>query len=177
MGSGNPRRSPTRLIISSRMADVVRMSYASSTALGLRPSLCRPGHRGSRLIGVNPGSREYLRASVDYDGIPEKRNGLLQPGPATGALGRLRADRRPGNLPPRLGARQPPTASSPTSCWSRISRRVQGPVPVQRPDARPGRKPLGDRLCGLQSGWRRWRAPDRLRRHRLRDRETRACSR
>jgi hypothetical protein len=35
------------------------------------PTLSLPTPRGPlRLVGVNPGSREYLRAAVDYDGIP-----------------------------------------------------------------------------------------------------------
>ena len=36
------------------------------------PTITLPAGAGAlRLAGVNPGSREYLRASVDYDGIPE----------------------------------------------------------------------------------------------------------
>ena len=36
------------------------------------PTIMLPAGSGVlRLAGVNPGSREYLRASVDYDGIPE----------------------------------------------------------------------------------------------------------
>jgi uncharacterized protein len=36
------------------------------------PTITLPAGAGSlRLTGVNPGSREYLRASVDYDGVPE----------------------------------------------------------------------------------------------------------
>jgi phage tail sheath protein FI len=36
------------------------------------PTITLPAGAGAlRLVGVNPGSREYLRASVDYDGIPE----------------------------------------------------------------------------------------------------------
>jgi phage tail sheath protein FI len=36
------------------------------------PTIALPAGAGVlRLVGVNPGSREYLRASVDYDGIPE----------------------------------------------------------------------------------------------------------
>ena len=42
-------------------------------ANGARPPTIRlaAGAGALRLEGVNPGSREYLRASVDYDGIPE----------------------------------------------------------------------------------------------------------
>ncbi|MGA7538535.1 MAG: hypothetical protein WBW93_07180 [Steroidobacteraceae bacterium] len=36
------------------------------------PTVTLPAGAGTlRLVGVNPGSREFLRASVDYDGIPE----------------------------------------------------------------------------------------------------------
>jgi phage tail sheath protein FI len=36
------------------------------------PTITLPAGAGAlRLVGVNPGSREFLRASVDYDGIPE----------------------------------------------------------------------------------------------------------
>ena len=36
------------------------------------PTVTLPAGSGTlRLAGVNPGSREYLRASVDYDGIPD----------------------------------------------------------------------------------------------------------
>src|SRR5688572_3334662 len=47
------------------------------------PTLTLSADRGPlRLIGVNPGSREYLRASVDYDGIvesePDRFNLVLQ---------------------------------------------------------------------------------------------------
>lgn len=47
------------------------------------PTLGLPGPAGElRLVGLNPGSREYLRASVDYDGIgenePDRFNLVLQ---------------------------------------------------------------------------------------------------
>src|SRR5581483_8597459 len=36
------------------------------------PTITLPAGTGAlRLAGVNPGSREYLRASIDYDGIPD----------------------------------------------------------------------------------------------------------
>ena len=36
------------------------------------PTITLPAGTGTlRLMGINPGSREFLRASVDYDGIPE----------------------------------------------------------------------------------------------------------
>jgi Bacteriophage tail sheath protein len=51
-----------------------RSAYVVRVANGARPpTLTLPAGASSlRLIGVNPGSREFLRASVDYDGIPEK---------------------------------------------------------------------------------------------------------
>jgi phage tail sheath protein FI len=51
-----------------------RRAYVVRVVNGARPpTLTLPAGKSSlRLIGVNPGSREYLRASVDYDGIPDK---------------------------------------------------------------------------------------------------------
>jgi len=50
-----------------------RRAYVVRVANGARPpTITLPaGSSNLRLIGVNPGSREFLRASVDYDGIPE----------------------------------------------------------------------------------------------------------
>lgn len=51
-----------------RRALVVRVTNGARP-----PSLTLPaGNASLRLIGINPGSREYLRASVDYDGIAVK---------------------------------------------------------------------------------------------------------
>jgi phage tail sheath protein FI len=49
------------------------LAYVVRVANGARPpTVTLPaGASNLRLIGVNPGSREFLRASVDYDGIPE----------------------------------------------------------------------------------------------------------
>jgi len=50
-----------------RRAFVVRIANGAHP-----PTITLPaGNSNLRLIGVNPGSREFLRASVDYDGIPE----------------------------------------------------------------------------------------------------------
>ncbi|HEY6482762.1 MAG TPA: hypothetical protein VIY54_04475 [Steroidobacteraceae bacterium] len=50
-----------------RKAYVVRVVNAAHP-----PTITLPGAGGNlRLIGLHPGSREYLRASVDYDGIGE----------------------------------------------------------------------------------------------------------
>ena len=53
------------------MVDVVH--FVVRVVNGARPpTITLPaGSSNLRLIGVNPGSREFLRASVDYDGIPE----------------------------------------------------------------------------------------------------------
>jgi phage tail sheath protein FI len=50
-----------------------RRAFVVRVANGARPpTITLPaGSSNLRLIGVNPGSREFLRASVDYDGIPE----------------------------------------------------------------------------------------------------------
>jgi len=51
-----------------RRAFVVRVVNAARP-----PTIGLPAGTGMlRLIGLNPGSREYLRASVDYDGIPDR---------------------------------------------------------------------------------------------------------
>jgi len=49
-----------------------RAALVVRVANGARPpTLSLPAGSGAlRLVGVNPGSREYLRASVDYDGLP-----------------------------------------------------------------------------------------------------------
>ena len=51
-----------------RRAIVVRVANGARG-----PTLALPAASSElQLIGVNPGSREYLRAAVDYDGIPER---------------------------------------------------------------------------------------------------------
>jgi len=51
-----------------RRAFIVRVANSARP-----PTITLPAGPGSlRLVGLNPGSREYLRASVDYDGIGEK---------------------------------------------------------------------------------------------------------
>ena len=38
------------------------------------PTITLPAGRDAlRLVALNPGSREYLRASVDYDGLDRRR--------------------------------------------------------------------------------------------------------
>jgi uncharacterized protein len=50
-----------------------RRAFIVRVVNGARPpTITLPAGSGVlRLIGLNPGSREYLRSSVDYDGIPE----------------------------------------------------------------------------------------------------------
>lgn len=61
-----------------RQALVVRVANGATA-----PTLTLPGARGALgLVGVHPGSREYLRAAVDYDGSggaePDRFNLVLQ---------------------------------------------------------------------------------------------------
>ena len=50
-----------------RKAVIVRVVNSART-----PTITLPTAAGSlRLVGLNPGSREYLRASVDYDGVTD----------------------------------------------------------------------------------------------------------
>ena len=54
-----------------RRAVIVRVTNGARP-----PTITLPAGAGAlRLAGVNPGSREYLRASVDYDGLPEGDTG------------------------------------------------------------------------------------------------------
>lgn len=61
-----------------------REAYIVRVANGARaPTLTLPAGKGKlQLVALNPGSREYLRASVDYDGIgenePDRFNLVLQ---------------------------------------------------------------------------------------------------
>ncbi|MGH8201682.1 MAG: phage tail sheath family protein [Steroidobacteraceae bacterium] len=109
-------------------------------ANGARPPTIRLPASTSilRLAGVNPGSREYLRASVDYDGIPEgdadRFNLVIQRVRSTGSeliedqeiyrRASLRADSAGRGLADLL-------------LQSRLVRAVE-PLPTQRPDRSAG---------------------------------------
>ncbi|HEX4377627.1 MAG TPA: phage tail sheath C-terminal domain-containing protein, partial [Steroidobacteraceae bacterium] len=110
---------------------------------GHAPTIRLPAGDGAlTLIGLSPGTREYLRASVDYDGIPvhetDRFNLILQ---------RLRA---PGSefiedqeIFRRLSIH--PGAERSISDFLIDSRlmRVQGALPRQRPDRSGGESPIG----------------------------------
>jgi uncharacterized protein len=55
------------------------------------------------LVALSPGSREALRASVDYDNIGANESDRFNLIAAARALARLRAHRGPGDLPARIG--------------------------------------------------------------------------
>ena len=109
------------------------------------PTITLPAGTGAlRLAGVNPGSREYLRASVDYDGIPEgdtdRFNLVIQRVRSTGS--ELIEDQeivRRASLHPDSGRLLPDLL-----LHSRLVRAVE-PLPAQRPDrsAGPGGSSIG----------------------------------
>ena len=98
------------------------------------PTLTLPaGSSRVRLIGVNPGSREFLRASVDYDGIPEKEtdsfNLVLQRVRSAGS--ELIEDQE---IFRRLSVLAQSDRFVASALLGSHLARVQGPVPVQRPE-------------------------------------------
>ena len=109
-------------------------------ANGGRPPTVRlpAGTSMLRLIGVNPGSREYLRASVDYDGIPEgdadRFNLVIQRVRSAGS--ELIEDQeiyRRASLRPDSAGR----SLADLLLQSRLVRAVE-PLPAQRPDRSAG---------------------------------------
>jgi hypothetical protein len=109
------------------------------------PTITLPaGSSALRLAGVNPGSREYLRASVDYDGIPEgdadRFNLIIQRVRSAGS--ELIEDQeifRRVSLRPDSGR-----CLSDLLPQSRLTRAVE-PLPAQRPNrsAGPGGSAIG----------------------------------
>jgi uncharacterized protein len=116
-----------------RVAIVVRVANGAHP-----PTISLPAGGGSlSLIGVNPGSREYLRASVDYDGIgdnePDRFNLVVQRVRAPGS--ELVEDQeifRRVSIDPASGR-----LVSDVLLESRLMR-VRGELPAQRPDASAG---------------------------------------
>ncbi|HVS78235.1 MAG TPA: hypothetical protein VHE11_14950, partial [Steroidobacteraceae bacterium] len=109
------------------------------------PTITLPAGAGMlRLAGVNPGSREYLRASVDYDGIPEddtdRFNLVIQR--VRSAASELIEDQeifRRASVRPDSGR-----CLADLLLQSRLARAV-APLPFQRPDrsAGPGGSAIG----------------------------------
>jgi len=106
---------------------------------GRPPTITLPaGARSLRLAGVNPGSREYLRASVDYDLIPEgdadRFNLVIQRVRSTGS--ELIEDQE---IYRRVSLRQDSAGRGLAELLlqSRLAR-VLEPLPAQRPDRSAG---------------------------------------
>jgi phage tail sheath protein FI len=112
---------------------------------GRPPTITLPAGSGTlRLAGVNPGSREYLRASVDYDGVPEgdteRFNLVIQRVRSTGSeLIEEQEIVRRASLRPDSGR-----CLADLLLQSRLARVVE-PLPAQRPDrsAGPGGAAIG----------------------------------
>ena len=116
-----------------REARVVRVVNGARS-----PTLTLPAGRGAlRLVALNPGSREYLRASVDYDGLsaaePERFNLVVQRVRTAGS--ELVEDQE---IYRRLSV-SPPSGRFVTDVLmeSRLVR-VLGAAPAQRPDRSAG---------------------------------------
>jgi hypothetical protein len=112
-----------------REACIVRVANSARA-----PSLTLPAGKGSlQLVALNPGSREYLRASVDYDGIGENEddrfNLVMQRVRAAGSelIEEQEIFRRLSVLP------ETGRLVSHILMDSRLAR-VAGEVPAQRPD-------------------------------------------
>src|SRR5215469_9753923 len=109
------------------------------------PTITLPAGAGAlRLAGVNPGSREFLRASVDYDGIPEgdtdRFNLVIQRVRSAGS--ELIEDQE---IFRRVSLRQDSgRCLADLLPQSRLTRAVE-PLPAQRPDrsAGPGGATIG----------------------------------
>ena len=112
-----------------RRAFVVRVTNGARP-----PTITLPaGTSNLRLIGVNPGSREFLRASVDYDGIPESDNDsfnlVLQRVRSAGS--ELIEDQE---IFRRLSVLGPSSRFITNVLLESHLARVHGPVPIKRPE-------------------------------------------
>lgn len=111
-----------------------RRAFVVRVANGARPPTVTLPAGGSslRLLGVNPGSREFLRASVDYDGIPETDsdyfNLVLQR--VRSAASELIEDQE---IFRRLSVLEQSGRFVADALLESHLARVDGPVPVQRP--------------------------------------------
>lgn len=112
-----------------RQAIVVRVTNG-----GCAPTLTLPaGQATLNLIGLQPGTREYLRASVDYDGIDARDTGYFNL-----VLQRLRAAGSE-QIEDQEIFRRLTVAPGSTRCVRDVLvtsnlARVQGPLPATRPD-------------------------------------------
>jgi len=126
-----------------RRAIVVRVANG-----GRPPTITLPAAGGGALtlLGLAPGTREHLRASVDYDGIPEteddrfnlvlQRLGGAVPGHASGLVEEQEIHRRVSVLPESTRYVRDVLAQS------RLAR-VAGEVPATRPERPPSAAPGG----------------------------------
>jgi phage tail sheath protein FI len=138
-----------------RAAVIVRVANSAHP-----PSIALPaGSASLRLVGVNPGSREYLRASVDYDGIGEGesdrfnlvvqrvrtpgteliedqeifRRLSIEPGSAkfiTEVLLESRLVRVQGDMPPKRPDRTPSSAGGPLAAYVNSNADGDDGVPI-----------------------------------------------
>lgn len=128
-----------------RKAFVVRVANAARP-----PTITLPAGAASlRLIGLNPGSREYLRASVDYDGIGESDPGLfnLVVQRVRSAGSELIEDQE---IFRRVSVLKQSGRFVTDALLESHLARVVGPVPVQRPDrsaSAGSRASIGYALC------------------------------
>jgi hypothetical protein len=113
---------------------------------GARAStLTLPAGRGSlRLMAVNPGSREYLRAAVDYDGIdaPDRFNLIVQRLAVPGSE-QVQEQEILRNLSTEPGSARFVAGVLQASALARVT----GTVPTQRPD------PTGVGAAGVMVGY------------------------
>lgn len=112
-----------------------RRAYVVRVANGAKPpTIALPaGSSNLRLVGVNAGSREFLRASVDYDGIPENDadtfNLVLQRVRSAGS--ELIEDQE---IFRRVSVISQSSRYVPNVLLESHLARVIGPVPVKRPE-------------------------------------------
>ena len=108
---------------------------------GYAPTLRLPaGAAALTLIGLWPGTREFLRASVDYDGIDDRRERSLQSGDPAHSRAGIRIHRGPGNIPPRVDLSAAERGVAGVLTGSRLVR-ARGVLPRQRPDLTGGAPP------------------------------------
>jgi uncharacterized protein len=115
-----------------RVAIIVRVTNGAKA-----PTISLPASGSTlRLSGVNPGSREYLRASVDYDGIGDKEvdrfNLVVQRVRSPGT--ELIEDQE---IFRRVSIEQGSARFVVDALLESRLTRVSGPVPMQRPDRTP----------------------------------------